>query len=527
MSFATFATNQQMTFISRLALLALGLCLSWFGAKAQPPERTIRTQAALPSGLVYVSQKIDLREQLSAEETIFSLDGEPVPQLQTTSVTLGLLLDAQGHIVTRLANIAPQAPAPQLMVYLTGGRLGQFPANFVGMDSVTGLCVLKAENLPADVLPATTKSAAPPLGAPPQRAIQLFGFNPKQRGGGTRGIAFIRPRILPTFGAIKKAVEDFRYSTSNPIYHLIAPTTLTPVQDCSVAVEKDGSVLGLVAYDTSGEEIHLVYPLNRIQQLAVMIIEHKRFVVPHAWLGATSGGHDPQALVKKTASINERGVLIAAVFPDSPAEMAGMRPHDLLVSISGRSLFTGADLSSTLRLLPADSEVTLKVRRGNEFKLLPARLAPAPALDAKQQLDWMVRQKEEYERRAQQLPENDPNRQKNESKAKAMQNILGGITNAAPPEIWVNLMYGVEVIALTPQLAKSLAAPGGVLVSRLSSSSKCAQAGVKIGDVIVKIGEEAVADSASLKQALSQEKAEAIEFLIVRQGQSLKLNLAK
>ncbi len=495
-------------------------------AVAQAPDRSTRTQ--LPPGLVYISQKIDLRQQLSAEETIFTVDGEPVPQLQTTSLTLGLLLNESGYIMTRLSNFVPQEVAPQLMVILTGASSGQFPASFVGMDSVTGFCLLKAANLPPTFLSAEVKASATQAFQTLQRTVQLFGFNPKQRGNGMPGVTLLRPRIYNSVGVVKKATEDFRYSTRNPIYYLTAPSTLTPVQDCSVAIERDGSVLGLVLYDTSGEETHLVYPLSRVQQIASMILEHKRFVVPHAWLGATSGSHDPNALsARNKLTEQERGVLIAAVFPDSPADMAGVRPQDMLVSIGGRVLVTGADLSSTLRLLPACSEVMLKVRRGNEFKLLPARLAPAPATDTRQQYSWIVGQMEKYEELAREFPDSDPKHAMNQSKANAFKTILSGITNSAPPDVWLRVMYGVEVTALTPQLAKAFAAPGGVLISTVAPAGKAAQAGLKVGDAIVKVGEDAVADPTAFMQALSQANTDARELLIVRAGKTITINLPK
>ena len=508
-------------------MFTVSLCWLSLMAYSQAPVPAVRNRTAppVPSGLVYVSHKIDLRQQLSADETVYSLDGEPLPQLQTTSVTLGLLLDHDGYVVTRLANVPAQNSPFQLTIYPAGARSGQFRANLIGMDSVTGFCVLKIENLPPNYSDFATISTT--ASTTLQRTVQLFGFNPKQRGSGTPGVLLIKPRLFNSTGIIKKAVDDFRSSPSNPIYHLVAPAALTPVQDCSVAADKDGSIIGLVAYDTSGEEIHLVYPLPRLQQLSAMIIAHKRFVVPHAWLGATSGAYDPRALIPKKLTTTERGVLIAAVFPDSPAEEAGIRPNDMLLSISGRSLTTGADLSSTLCLLPADSQVMLRVRRGNEFKLLPARLAPAPALDAKQQFNWMINQMEDYAQRAKQLPENDPNRAKNESKRESIKGILNGILNAAPPENWLWVVYGVEVTALSPQLAKHLSAPGGALISKLNMSGRLAQAGAKVGDVIVKIGEQVIADSGSLMQALSNEKNDPMEVMLVRQGLVVNLNIAK
>lgn len=501
------------------------LVATWAQPASAPRPRTATQQA--PAGLVYVSQRIDLRQQLSADETIYSLDGEPIPQLQTTSVTLGLLLDREGHVITRLATVPPTNAPLQLMIYPAEERGGQFRAQFIGMDSVTGFCLLKIENLPP--IYTNVASSAATASALLQRPVQLWGFNPKQRGSGTPGVMLIKPRLFNSTGLIKKATEDFRYSASNPIFHLVAPNTLTPAQDCSVAVEKTGSLTGLVTYDTTGENIHLVYPLSRLQQLAAMILDHKRAVVPHAWLGAQSGGHNPYASLKEPKQLTEaeRGVLIARVFPDSPAEYAGIRPNDLLVSIGNRRLETGADLSSTLQLLPADSEVTLKVRRGKEVKFFPTRLAPAPALDAQGQVSYVARKMREYEEQAKQLPESDPTRAKIQAKSEAYGSILNSIRGVAPPEIWLDVVYRVKVTALTPQLAKHFSAPGGVLITTLPTVSKLAATGIKVGDVIIKVGEQVVADADSLKQALSSEKADPLAILLVRQGQTITLPLAK
>lgn len=520
-----FAIMQRTRIILRFAFTGFCLFLPWLFTLAQVPETSGRN--SLPSGLVYVSQKVDLRQQLSADETIYSLDGEPVVQLQTTSLTLGLLLNKSGYVVTRLANFSPQDAPPQLMV-LSGSISGQFPATFVGMDSVTGLCLLKLDRVPGNIPSVETRTTAAQITLLNQRPVQLFGFHPKQRGASQPGMTQLRPRIYTSVGAVKKASEDFRFNPNNLLYYLSAPTTITPAQDCSIVVEKDGSVLGLVMYDTSGEETHLVYPMSRVQQIADMILEHKRFVVPHAWLGATSGGHDPNAMTSRNRlTEQERGVLIAAVFPDSPADLAGVRPQDMLISISGRPLTTNADLSSTLRLLPACSEVTLKVRRGNEFKLLPTRLAPAPATNAKQQYDWFLNQIEGYERKAQEFPENDPNRDKNQSKANKIRDILTGIYNPAPPEVWLKLMHGIEVIALPPQLAKAFMAPGGVLISTVAPTGKSAQIGLKVGDVIVKVGEDAVEDQSSFMQMLSKIGSTPSELMIIREGKTITIPMNK
>src|SRR5262249_14550849 len=52
-------------------------------------------------GWVWVSRTIDLAQQLG-EDNLMTLDGEPLLEKRKPSVTLGLVIDDEGHVVTRL-----------------------------------------------------------------------------------------------------------------------------------------------------------------------------------------------------------------------------------------------------------------------------------------------------------------------------------------------------------------------------------------------------------------------------------------
>lgn len=487
-------------------------------------QAAAQTSVTAPDGLVYVSQVIDLSEQIGEDEEVYSLDGEPLPRMRTTNVTVGLLADSAGHVITRLANVSPSGPAPEVRVISPQGR--PVAAHFVGMDAVTGLCVLQIEGDVA-TKPAKESRLSQPTALPPQRAVNLVGFNPYQSGGKVNVAALVRPRLHSSAGSIAKAVGDFRFSKSNPIYYLTTAASLTPVQDGSLVVERDGSVFGVVAYDTSGDGQHLVYPITRIRRIAGLVIQSRQSVA-HGWLGATSVNNFAAA-TSQQGRVNSRGVRVAAVFPDSPADLAGVKPSDVLLSISGRELITVADLTNTLRRLPADGEVTLKILRGGERKplLLQAKLVPAPAVESRQQVVALTERMESLEASASGMPTGDPQRQTLESKAVTMRQILSGITNAAPPEIRLRVMYGLEVQPLSPQLAKFFGAPSGVLVSTVAQSGKGGQSGLQSGDVIVKVGEQPVADTASLTQALGDVKEDGIEVLVLREQSPVKLSLRR
>src|SRR5215468_9957503 len=109
-------------------------------------------------GWVWVSRTVDLVQQLGGEDNIMTLDGEPLPEKRKPSVTLGLVIDDEGHVVTRLVGATPANPPIDITVRAQGGRPA--PAKFLGLDAVTGLCVLKAEGAP---LTAPTFSNLPTL----------------------------------------------------------------------------------------------------------------------------------------------------------------------------------------------------------------------------------------------------------------------------------------------------------------------------------------------------------------------------
>ena len=184
-------------------------------------------------------------------------------------------------------------------------------------------------------------------------------------------------------------------------------------------------------------------------------------------------------------------------------------------------------MRDTLQLLPADSEVTLRVRRNSVLKTLQAKLVPSPAANAKEQLDWMTGRLEEYARTAESLPENDPRRTIAEKKRSTMDTIVRGIYGAAPLDVRLRVLYGIEVMPLTSQLAKYLSVEQGVLVSTVASAGKAQQAGIKAGDVILNIGEQNVSSVETFVQALNDNKDEALEIQISRRGQGLKLKMTR
>ena len=86
---------------------------------------------------------------------------------------------------------------------------------------------------------------------------------------------------------------------------------------------------------------------------------------------APDGPDLPPSLLGEMVEETPDGLRVFAVFPGSPAEVGGILPGDLLVSVGGRPLSTLADLDALMRSLPppGDGIEVVLLRDGEELTL--------------------------------------------------------------------------------------------------------------------------------------------------------------
>ena len=487
-------------------------------APPTPAEPSVEAQLKQdPKGWVWVSQIIDLTRQLGGDDNVMTLDGEPLPALRKRRVTMGLVID-EGYILTRLFDVSPNDTPTNITV--SSPEVRPAPAKFLGMDAVTGLCVLQV-NAP---LQSAVLSATKAL--PVRENIRLYGFHPNLNQNPAAGIIMDRPRRIEAPGQIIKASADFRFNENNPIYYLVSPR-LTPVQDCSLVLRSDNSVFGLAIYDTGSEGRHLVYPAARVQTIAQAVIKSHKSLA-YGWLGIN--GQDMLAPISTPGKVDVRpelGVIITVIAPDSPAEQAGLKSKDVLLSVNDRRIETRAQLGTAFSQLPPDSEVALKVRRGKEYKTIKARLIPAPATEPEQQLLAFNSRRESVESELKGLPQDDPNRQHLEAKKKAWVNFINGVFSEAPAEIRLRVFYGIEVQLLTGQLMNYFAVTNGLLIAGVSEQNKAARMGLKAGDVITEVSGKKISNITTLLAALDGTQGDQIEFSVVRRREPMKLKMPR
>ncbi len=461
-----------------------------------------------PVGWVWVSQTFDISKQIGQEESILTLDGEPLPSLLRRRVTLGLVIDNQGHIVTRLIDASPSNPPSDLSVRSLTTK--PVAARFVGMDLVSGLCILKAEG---SDLPAARFYSPSPL--PASLEIRLYGFHPNQRMNLQANVVYTNPRRTFSNGRVIKATQDFRYQPNNPIYHLFSPR-LTPIQDGSLVLGPMNRVFGMSIYDSSGQGPDLVYPVSRIVSVANSIIQSRQSVT-HGWLGAT--GIDatvgpPSAIYKP--SLENVGVRITAVAPDSPAEKAGILPKDLLLALNERRISNYAQLVTAVRQLPPGREILVRVRRGSEIRIFKPTLAVSPSIEPEEQLRTFAHRIEEMQLTLRGIKEGDPARPRLLEKIERMKHFLDTMTIPAPPNVRVRVFLGVETVPLSGQLLGYFAVTNGLLITSVQERSKAAIAGLQAGDILTRVDSTVINDIEALSRSLFQASGETVSLVVVR-----------
>jgi serine protease Do len=90
----------------------------------------------------------------------------------------------------------------------------------------------------------------------------------------------------------------------------------------------------------------------------------------HGWVRQTSVGPNPQTITPTLAAglrlPEDWGVIISDVSAGGPADKAGLKPCDILVSMDGRPMDSLAKFSAFVYLHPKDVPMQMEVLRGNQ-----------------------------------------------------------------------------------------------------------------------------------------------------------------
>ena len=254
----------------------------------------------------------------------------------------GMLIDDKGNILT---NNHVVAGATEITVLLADGSA--YSAKLVGTDPKTDLAVIRITT--DEKLPAVT-----------------FGDS-DQMEVGDWVVAIGHPRGLDqtiTQGIISAKHRRGVLDPTSYQDYLQTDAAINPGNSGGPLINLAGQVVGVnsaIASQSGGfEGIGFAIPSDVAVHVAQALIDHGKMV--RGWLGVDIRDLTP-AQVKSMNRKNSNGAVIADVIPDSPADTAGLKKNDVVVTFQGKPVEDAAALQRRVGDTPVGKTAGLTVAR--------------------------------------------------------------------------------------------------------------------------------------------------------------------
>lgn len=381
---------------------------------------------------------------------------EPHREFKRQSLGSGFVINKEGYILTNFHVIEN---ATEIIVTLSSDKK-DYKAKVVGQDQKLDIALIKIK--PEVDLPVA------PLGNSDDLQIGEWVLaigNPFGLGGSvTSGIVSQKGRVIgagPYDNFIQTDASINPGNSGGPLFNM------------------RGEVVGInTAIIAGGQGIGFATPINMVKDVLVQLKEKGR--VTRGWIGVSIQELTPE-LAKSFGLKEAKGVLVSSVNPGDPAEKAGIRPGDIIISFDGRPITDLSDLPRTVASTPPGKDVEVKVLRDGKEKTLFVNIGT----------------KSEDE-----------------------------MAEAAPEEkdTATDRRLGLSVQPLTPEVAKRLGITDteGVIISSVKPDSPAGDAGLRRGDVIKEIDRNPVKNVRDYSKAITEaEKNDVALFLILRGNNSI------
>jgi serine protease Do len=385
-----------------------------------------------------------------------------------TSIGTGFIIHKAGFIIT---NQHVVRDVVDLRVRLYDGR--ELPACVVGADTPTDIALLKVEPpAPLPILPLGDSEAVR-VGEPVVAIGNPFGFNHSV----TAGIVSAKERVVDR-ASLHEAREQDNYS-----FFIQTDASINVGNSGGPLLDTAGAVIGISAAFWSGhplqpaQGIGFAIPINIAKALLPRL--HEKGGATRAVLGVDAQPIDP-ALEAALKLPSARGALIASVGKGSPAEAAGLEPGDVVVGWAGTPVATSEDLKIDAQLSVPGVRVKVALLRDGKRIERDVVLRAAPAKAA----------------------------------APPHPSSCG-----RPREASASKGEDIEVREVPAARAASLPGGRGISISKMADRGAAAQAGLKPGDVILRVGAAGVRTPKDFGAALAMFKGgDSVPVLVRRAG---------
>ena len=209
------------------------------------------------------------------------------------------------------------------------------------------------------------------------------------------------------------------------------------------------------------------------------------------------------------------GAEVVMVDHDAPAGKSGLRVHDVILQLDGQPFDNVDQLRRRLREMPPGRTINLLISRDGNSLTITVQLCDRAVL---QQQAWS----QHYS-----VPEPAPTQNglgENSFLGPAAPAGVGFFDIAIPKALYV----GAEVNPVQKQLADyfGVRSGTGLLVESVDYQSPAARAGLKAGDVVVKVESEPMTNRNDWLKAIRNHRGQPVQVTVMRNKQELILTMS-
>ncbi len=290
--------------------------------------------------------------------------GVPDREYKQIGLGSGVIIDPAGYILTNQHVIDE---ADKITVTLPDGR--EFKGAVKGQDSRSDLAIVKinAHNLPVAALGESDNLR---IG---QWVVAI---------GNPFGFALQNPEPTVTAGVIGALHRSLgRMLSRDRDYSDLIQTdaAINPGNSGGPLVNLKGEVVGInvAIFSTSGgyEGVGFAIPINSAKRIIQNLIEGKKII--YGWLGVTVQDLTDD-LAKYFGLADKKGVLVAKVLEDSPAQKSGIKERDLIKKFDNQAVNNTKELLSIVGKTEAGRRVPITVVRDKKELTLEAQVGERP-----------------------------------------------------------------------------------------------------------------------------------------------------
>ncbi len=389
-------------------------------------------------------------EQFFGEQFSRRFQEQNIPPLQ--ALGSGVIISKDGYIVT---NYHVVKDADEIIVTINGSAK-ELTAEVIGTDAKSDLAVIKVD---ADDLKPITMGSSKNL----KVGDVVFAIGNPFGVGQTVTQGIISAQHKNSMGI--NEYENF----------IQTDASINPGNSGGALVDSRGVLIGInsaiISRSGGNNGIGFAIEVDMVKNIAKKLIE--KGSIDRGYMGVSIGDltKDLKALYK-----HKKGAMIVAVEPDTPAEKAGLKRGDLIISVDSKNIESAASLKNTIGLKEPGSTIDITYERDKNL------------------LDTTI----------------------------TLTSLAQTVHESS------DLLNGMELLSLTDSLRYRYSIPSGVegvLIVRIKEGSKAAMQGIQEGDIIIQIENSEIKNMNDLRAALKKYAKRYKRIYINRRGQILVVAL--